>query len=489
VQSTISSDTPLVKLRKILCIFFLLFVALCVRVLFGDAFNLRDDNEGYYLASREIVQSDNLYVGAVAYPTLTSFRWLSTWATAVSWKLFGESPFSLSVFQLLGATFLVALSLLFCSLCMEGRGLWTSGWIACFIPIGIQFAATLSPDAMMASLTGLSLYLLLQTRNSKHPKWLYLLSGAVFSLGFLTKEESAKHLLPLIVVGFCCEASSKDWKRIFLRLFIFFLPLLVIATIDFTICYFLFGNFLERATQAIENMQMWRRMGTVDPSGHPWSWTYYLRRLFFPLGPFAFVFLLVCFGFYKYWKDGRNRALLVWFALQTVILIVGGQFGQIQDRMLQVLIPVSSVLSGYALKTFPRMIKVLAVLSLLYIVLAKFDLRWDASPHAPEIAKEIGRRELKNIYANEDIRYHMKLIGLEGQSRTIHDYSQLAGAPDSVIVVSTHDQTFDHWREVEVIYDASHSQKMNFLQRMSSPLSQFRRAYPSYRLLHLERIR
>jgi len=487
-----SSPAKWMRFFGVLC---LLSFAAIIRFALGDAFVIGGDDASYYETSRQIVASGDVFAGAKAIHNIYAFRWMSTWLTALTWALWGDGVFVLTLFQQIGAAVLVLMTLLLGSLCTRGKAFWFAGLIACFIPIGIQYTMTLSPDVLMASFTVVSLYLLLKSQHREKQLVLTFLAGAVFSLSYLCKLESLKHCFPLIVLIVFQELRPFNLKCLARRLALFALPLGVVILTDFLMCSFVFDNPFERIEMAMSNMAMWQRMGTVDPSGQPWSFWFYPKRFLFPFGPFAFVIPLSLIGIVCYVKDRNRLDFLIWFFAQLLIFFVGTQWGQIQERMTQVLIPSAAVFAAYGvvrltgfLKRRPSrwLLKGGVVLALAYVVLCKFDLRFDASPRAQAVCKSLQQMSLATVYVNDDIRYwmrHSKEPAWQGQMQAL---SQLPLDQESVFAVIREEKRLPPgWEVSEVLYRPL--EQANWVNRLARPLRKYRKEYPPYVVVKLGR--
>lgn len=466
-----------------------LVLAAAARFSLGDAFTLEGDDHSYYHASRLILEKTNPFAGALELRDIYSFRWVTTWLTALNGGLFGESILSLAFFQWMFSVGLVACTMVLARGVLSPGSTLLAGLFAALTPIGIQFALTLSPDSALAFFTTLSLIAML-----KYPKISHL-AGSIFVFSYLTKEESAKHLLPLLMLAAIQSGSSgRAGLRASLRnLAMFLFPLIIVGLIEGIVYEYVFGSPWARVQAALENVDMWRRMGTVDPSGDPWSVAFYIRRGLFPAGPFGYLVYPAFIGLAVWPKEGEAGKLRLWFLVQAALLILGAGLGQIQERMLQVLIPALCILAAYGVRRvserMPRSRVAFAVISVAsgllsgFILIAKHDLRWQASPRAAEVCAEIHRRMAFPVYVSDDIRFHMRRLGYPFGPHDLPDLQALPAKGDSVLAVIRYKSQIPERMTAETLFESAPAS--NPFARLAAPLRSFRKEYAPYRLVAL----
>lgn len=457
----------------------LLLASACVRCHFGDAFRLVGDDEKYYQASQHLRQTGDLFEGARRVGDIYAYRWLATWGTAFTSKVFGDGVGALTLVQQVAATLLVLLTLVVAWQRLGPAGGLLAAALACFTPIGIQFAATLSPDGLLALCTVAALFCLLGA-TSELSRTRACTAGLFMALGFLMKEEALKHL-PALLVAVVLMARAPRRQTIML----FLLPVVAAVAIDTVCCWRYLGNPWAHVEAARDNLAMWRRMGTVDPSGTAWSFGFYPRRLLWPFGPFAFLFPLACIGA---WLHRRERALWIWFVVQLGVFIVSARFGQIQERMLQPLLPVIALFAAVALVTLSRRFgkaiggfaALLVLLGAIYVVLAKFDLRRDAAPRAAATCAALTTVVSgEPIYAELDFRFHCR------DHVEVLDWHQMSNETSRVMGVVDPNAVPEGWSVIRTLYTSE--RPTYFWSELTEPVRRNRKENPAYAIAELQR--
>jgi len=221
-------------------LFYILLIALSLRLYFFVGPNLNDDI--YYIKGAYRVSRGDFY--PIYYGSINEIRTMVTLPIALSFFLFGVNILTASFYPLLCSLLTIVVVYFLGKLLFNERVGLIAAALLSFFPLDIAYSTQIVPTTPLTLYIFLSLLVFLYADKLKKSKRknkniLYVLSGVILGLGYLT------NILVLISFVFFLVYFFFE-RKLSSKYFLFALGFILIVLVEFSFMFLKTGNPLQR---------------------------------------------------------------------------------------------------------------------------------------------------------------------------------------------------------------------------------------------------